>query len=211
MSTQEEMLKSDLRALSPKAFYVKHILKSKNWYFAQYKNLQGDAFIEEIDNFREIISNKLKISFHSAKIVGSAKLGYSLSPYHILRPFITSAQASRTSDIDIAIISTKMFENWWEEIRKEKELYRLHNEELYCKTAKSIYRGYINEKTMYELSGLTQHWQDVIGPVTAALQDKMSIEHPISYRIYRSWEDIQEYQIHSIFLAKKGMEQNVNI
>lgn len=206
-----DSLKKDLREMEPRDFYVKHILKTKNWYFSQFKNLQGDAFIEEIDYFREIISNKLKISFHSAKIVGSAKLGYSLSPNHPFRPFIVSAQATETSDIDIAIISAKMFESWWEEIRKTRELYRRRNEDLYCRTAKSIYRGYINEKTMYNFSGLRQHWKDVIGPVTVALQDKMSIEHPISYRIYRSWEDIQDYQIYSIFLAKKEIEKNDNV
>ena len=207
MQINQNTLKTDLLNMSEKDFYIKHILKSRNWYFSHYKNLEGEEFVDEIDKFREIVSSTLKVGFLSVKIVGSAKLGFSLSPKHVLKPFEISPQAENTSDIDIAIISVKMFEELWDKIRRTKEMYRPYNKAYYMDTAKSIYKGFINEHIMHKFPGLEQWWQKTISPTTQKLQDKMSIEHPITYRIYRSWEDIEEYQIHSIYKSKKELEK----
>lgn len=207
MQIDQNTLKTDLLSMSERDFYIKHILKSRNWYFSHYKKLEGEKFVDEIDKFREIVSSTLKVGFLSVKIVGSAKIGFSLSPEHVLRPFEISPQAENVSDIDIAIISAKMFEELWDKIRRTREMYRFCNKIYYQNTAQSIYKGFINESVMHKFSGLEQWWQETMSPVTQKLQDKMSIEHPISYRIYRSWEDIEEYQIHSIYKSRKELER----
>lgn len=197
-----DSLEKDLLEMEPREFYVKHILKTKNWYFSQYKKLDGDDFIDEIDRFREIISNGMGVNFHSVKIVGSAKLGYSLSPDHVLKPFVTSLEDEDKSDIDIAIVSIKMFDYLWDKIRHSKDIYSPINKACYLDTARSIYRGFIKENVLNKLKNVKRLWQEKVNPITTALQYEMSIEHPISYRIYRSWDDIEEYQVHSIYLSK---------
>lgn len=85
--TTQEVLKEDLLTLEPKAFYLKHIVKSHNWYFSEYLHVPSNEIIDQMDFFKEIVSTNLGINFHSMQIVGSAKIGYSLSPKKVLQPF----------------------------------------------------------------------------------------------------------------------------
>lgn len=206
MQVDQNTLKADLLSMSERDFYIKHILKTRNWYFSQYKKLNGDDFINEIDHFREIVSSGLQVNFHSVKIVGSAKIGYSLSPDHVLRPFELSLEEEKSSDIDIAIVSSKMFDYLWEMIRHSKEIYNPINNAHFIDTTKSIYNGYIKEGILYKLKNIKSWWKEKVKPVTEALQYEMAIEHHISYRIYRSWEDIEAYQVRSIHISKKKLE-----
>lgn len=86
MATQD-ILKEDLLTLDPKAFYLKHIVKSHNWYFSDYLHFAPDEIVDKMDFFKEVVSTNLGINFHSMQIVGSAKTGYSLSPKKVLQPF----------------------------------------------------------------------------------------------------------------------------
>ena len=73
MQVDQNTLKADLLSMSERDFYIKHILKSRNWYFSHYKKLEGEKFVDEVDKFREIVSSTLNVGFLSVKIVGSAK------------------------------------------------------------------------------------------------------------------------------------------
>lgn len=119
MDTQE-VLKRDLQSLEPKNFYMKHIVKSHNWYFSDYLNVPQDQIVDRMDYFKEIVSSKLNINFHNVQIVGSAKMGYSLSPRKLLRPFHDEVSGMPSSDIDIAIISENLYEQFWSELRGVK-------------------------------------------------------------------------------------------
>ena len=96
-------------------FYLKHIVKSYNWYFKEYLKVSSDEILDRLDCFKEIISKNFGISFHSSQLVGSAKLGYSLSPTKCLKPF-----ENETSDIDIALVSDKLYSFYWEKLRERK-------------------------------------------------------------------------------------------
>ena len=85
MAGQTE-LQADLLSLNPQEFYLKHIVKSHNWYFSDYLHIPQDEIVDKMDYFKEIVSTELKISFHSLQIVGSAKTGYSLSPRKLFKP-----------------------------------------------------------------------------------------------------------------------------
>ena len=107
--TTQEVLKEDLLTLEPKAFYLKHIVKSHNWYFSEYLHVPSNEIIDQMDFFKEIVSTNLGINFHSMQIVGSAKIGYSLSPKKVLQPFHNRDSKMDSSDIDIAVISEKLY------------------------------------------------------------------------------------------------------
>lgn len=59
----QEVLKEDLLTLEPKAFYLKHIVKSHNWYFSEYLHVPSDEIVDKMDYFKEIVSTNLGINF----------------------------------------------------------------------------------------------------------------------------------------------------
>ena len=80
MIYDESIIKEDIKKLEAREFYIKYIIKTNNWYFAEYQHTEGNELIDKMDRFKEIVSDCFEVSFHSAQIVGSAKLGMSLSP-----------------------------------------------------------------------------------------------------------------------------------
>ena len=205
---EQENLKSDLLSLDPKDFYMKHIVKSNNWYFSSYLQIPTNELVDKMDFFKEIVSSNLGINFHSLQIVGSAKTGYSLSPKKVLRPFHDEVPGVPPSDIDIAIVSQKLFEHYWERARHVK---RIQYQPYYLNLTKSIFRGYINDKDLVEIRGVSREWGDLVSPINVALQDKLGFVHPITYRLYRSWDDLEDYQLGGISRAKRALEENEDV
>jgi len=202
---EQEMLRNDLKSLDPKDFYLKHIVKSHNWYFSDYLHIPQDELVDRMDFFKEIVSTKLNINFHSLQIVGSAKTGYSLSPKKLLKPFHDEIPGVPSSDIDIAIVSDRLFQSFWGELRKKKGLWNQH---YYRQLTESIFRGYINDKDLLKIPGPRERLEGLVNPINMTLQDKLGFVHPITYRIYRSWDDLEEYQLIGISKAqKKALEE----
>lgn len=200
----QESLKTDLLTLNPKDFYMKHIVKSHNWYFSNYLQIPADELVDRMDFFKEIVSSNLEINFHSLQIVGSAKTGYSLSPKKVLHPFHDEIPGTPASDIDIAIVSQKLYEKYWNLLRHVKGIqYKRY----YNNLTASIFRGYINDKDLAEIKGISREWDDLVRPINVELQDQLGFVHPITYRVYRSWDDLEDYQLGGIAKARKALEE----
>ena len=110
MAYSVETIKQDIKALSERDFYLKYIVRSDNWYFENVLGYSKDRLTDISDDFRMTISEELGISFNSIMIVGSSKIGYSLSPHKLLLPFSADGAERTASDIDVAIISSEIFE-----------------------------------------------------------------------------------------------------
>lgn len=203
---KQEILRTDLQSLEPKDFYMKHIVKSHNWYFSEYLHVPQDEIVDKMDCFKEIVSSKFGVNFHNVQIVGSAKMGYSLSPSKLLHPFHDEVPGKPSSDIDIAIISEHLYQRFWSELREIKGLW--HNKYYYNQLTESIFRGYINEGALQKIKGINEEWDDLVRPINVLLQDELGFVHPITYRLYRSWEDLEEYQLIAITKAKIALEEN---
>ena len=182
-----EMIKADLLSLDTRDFYIKYIVKSKYWYFSDYLEVPGDEVIDVLDRFKEIVSEHFHISFHSLQLVGSAKTGFSLSPNKILTPFHDGDDTQKSSDIDIAIISESLYQYYWNKMRQTE---KIQYKRFYQQLTASIFRGYINDKVLMEIPPIRTEWLSVVAPINKLLQDELMIVHPITYRIYRSWEDL---------------------
>lgn len=204
MIFDECTIRNDIKQMDAREFYIKYIIKTNNWYFAEYQHTKTDELIDKMDYFKEIVSNSFGVSFHSAQIVGSAKLGISLSPNKPFRRFIDKAGegAQKESDIDIAIISNSLFNEIWDKIREERKRTVIPK---YSTIANSIFRGYINDKEFKDLDGLRKGWEEKISKCNILLQGELSIIHPISYRIYRNWEDLEDYQLDGIVKTKEAI------
>lgn len=202
---KQETLKSDLLSMEPREFYLKHIVKSHNWYFSDYLRFSPSEVVDRMDYFKEIVSTKLNINFHNVQIVGSAKVGYSLSPEKLFTPFHDERPDKPSSDIDIAIISERLYQKFWNELRHVKKIRYM--QAYYNHLTESIFRGYINEKDLLKVQELRIEWEELTNPINVMLQDELGFVHPITYRVYRSWDDLEEYQIIGISKARRSLEE----
>lgn len=195
-----EEIKKDAMLLPSKDFYLKHILRSDNWYFETILGASKEDAIRITDDFKSIISQSLGISFNNISIVGSSKTGCSLTP--------TSEQQNKLfkrfneeSDIDIAIVSDKLFQTFWSLFRYS---YSEVNRRYYKYISRGIYRGYINEKYLTLIDGCRKEWNEKAAESKKFLRSELYIQPEITYRLYRSWEDFEEYHIQSINEIKRG-------
>lgn len=202
MSYSLDQIKEDVLKMDCRQFYLQHIVRSDNWYFENILNYPVSENQKISDDFRMTISESMGISFNSIMIVGSGKVGYSLSPTEkMFAPFCVDASGGRKiSDIDVAIISYDLFEDFW-------KLFRASYSSKYSSTYKNlyneIYRGYINEKNIINIAPCRREWNSISAESKKLLSEKLFIKHEITYRIYRSWEDFEEYNLKNISKLKE--------
>lgn len=208
MSFSLDTIKRDIQTLNSRQFYLQHIVRSDNWYFENILKYPSSEISRISDDFRMTISESMGISFNSIMIVGSGKVGYSLSPTDkMFAPFCAKEGSGRkVSDIDVAIISSELFLKFWSLFRKS---YSSKYYSTYQKVYNEVYRGYINEKNIQEVDGCRKEWLPISAESKRILADNLFIQHEITYRIYRSWEDFEEYNLKNIDKLKiKMLEAN---
>ena len=198
MLEMKQKIIDDLELLSAREFHKKYILSSSVWYFSEHLKVSQERMLGALDIFKEIISEKLDIHFNNIQIVGSSKTGISLSPYKEFKEFIADYEAEKNtdfkaSDIDIALISDQLFMDFWKELRKIN-----HNPSNYLKISQGIFCGFINTQILENFPVLRKRWQEGTTEVKLKLEDKMGISHAITYRIYRNWNDFEDYHIRSL-------------
>lgn len=202
MSYTLEEMNADLENMDERQFYLKHIVRSDNWYFENVLNCPKTELAKISDDFRMIISETLGISFNSIMLVGSGKTGYSLSPSDkLFLPFCVDGATRKVSDLDVAIISSELFRKFWWLFRKSYASKHNHWYKNYIYNG--IYRGYINEKWIDAVDGCRREWSEISVASKKKLTDKLFIKHEVTYRIYRSWEDFEEYNLKNITKIKK--------
>ena len=198
-----ENIKSDINSLTEKQFYTKHVIRSDNWYFEEYLGKDSKEVMHLIDDYILIVSECFGVSFNSVMMVGSGKLGYSMSPPNIdypeksktFLPFNDDEKIRKISDLDIAIISSDIFHEYWKKFRNS---YKTKFQNTYLHLYNELYRGYINERNILEVDGCRKEWNKVARLSKKKLRYDLYFKHDISYRIYRNWEDFEEYNIQNI-------------
>ncbi|KAA6325568.1 hypothetical protein EZS27_025233 [termite gut metagenome] len=189
MDFSVETIKNDLKQLEEKEFLIKYLLKSDNWYFSEYQSQSELDSVTQMDILKEILNKSIGVAFHNILMVGSGKIGCSLSPDKEFKKF---DDGDENSDIDIAIISSKLFDHLWEKIRTECSIKYIYQ---YEKITSSIFRGFINEHNFKNIDEIRPEWNARIDNTNKSLQKHLSIYHHVNYRIYRSWEDLEAYHI----------------
>lgn len=208
MSYSLEEIKQDLLTNDIRQIYLKYIVRSENWYFENVLGCTQEQLIKMSDDFRLIISESLGISFNNVLIVGSSKTGYSFSPEgKRLAPFSVSGEERPISDIDVAIISSELYLKFWKLFR---ENYTLQNKSKYKPLYIEIYRGFINEKRIIDIDGCRKAWLEVATVSKRRIAETFFVKHTINYRIYRSWEDFEEYNLSGIQKLKDKLLEECN-
>lgn len=203
MSYTLDEIKLDIQSLPAKQFYLKHFLRSDNWYFENILGVAKSDIICVLDDFKSIISDQLKVNFNCIVMVGSGKIGYSLAPTRkkLYKQFNNDESVRKISDIDVAIVSDQLFNKYWELLRTS---YRYKYIAQYQHIPNEIYRGYINERHLVDIEGCRKEWNEHALMSKKTLSTTLFIKNEITYRLYRSWEDFEDYHVQSINKIKRG-------
>lgn len=193
MSYTLEEIKKDIKELEVNDIYQKYIESSYCWYF---ENVLSPSYYEY---FIKIICDNMHVSPQNITVVGSAKIGYSLAPQKELRAF-----NYEKSDIDVVIVSDKLFKKFWWLYRKSFKFRfkRIYEDHIYAE----IYRGFINERNVEEIDGCKKDWRNLTATTKNLLHNSLFIKQDIKFRIYRSWDDFEEYNKQSIKNLKRELE-----
>lgn len=176
--------------------------------------MNGNSPVEVLTNqilkyqFPSSFSIGRGVSFNSVMMVGSGKLGFSMSPpgaehpeeSKMFLPFNDDEKVRKISDLDIAIISSEIFHEYWKMFRNS---YRTRFQSTYVHLYNELYRGYINERNIMAVDGCRKQWNETAAISKKKLRSDLYFRHEISYRIYRNWEDFEDYNIQNIRKIKR--------
>lgn len=137
----------------------------------------------------------------SVRIVGSAKLGFSIAPKKLWQPF------SLDSDIDIVIISKVIFEKFWHELydfninlttRTEKEQNK------YSSFLKYFFKGWLRPDLFPFRYPVTTEWFDYFKSISYEKYGSQKI----AAAIYYDFNLFEKYHIQNINKLRIGFNQN---
>jgi len=173
-----EELKHKLTQKSVSRIVNEHVLSSNPVCF--------NAKPELIWEIKEAISKHFHIHKKNIEIVGSAKLGVSLSEERLGEDF------ENTSDIDLAVVSDELFNAAWNELLEmEFDWYKLSQPERDAinDNYKTIPRGFVSPERLPKNNFKEKWWQ-----VFSTLSNKSKYEHrKIRGRLFKNWWFVEKY------------------
>ena len=135
-------------------------------------------------------------------ILGSAALGFSLSPTTVGRPFRKYEDSDRPSDLDLAIVDSSLFIMSWESMVQNEVLQGpryLRDEDKI-----RIYWGRIDDHRIPMRSEPRTAARRV---VDAARRSKQFRGYPASLRVYRRKDDLLHYYAHNIRFLRRAVTE----
>lgn len=161
------------------------------WFFI---DKYGEQASSKYSEFKVYIANKFKVTVNNVSLAGSAWLGYSLTPKKHFRDF------TENSDVDIVIVSQKIFNSFWDCYFKELTAGSLCGE-IYVNLSKNTFKRFVDYKADEPLNisqSFYKNFRKQINGYARDLQVNFDFPSRIGYRVYRSWEDYKLNIIHNI-------------
>ena len=187
--------KSELLKYDVEIIYNQHLLAGEVWIL---QNLYGDKWHVKYDELKLFISDKLSVHFNDISIAGSAKFGFSINPYKSFKVF------NNNSDIDIIIVSQKLFYRFWSAYRRDS--YAEIRTESFDKVTLSIFRKYLSADYLDKSNEDYVLWVKQTEGFEKDLQARFLIDNAIHYRIFESWDSAKDYYIHGLKRLKERLE-----
>lgn len=163
--------------------------------FLRERILGGDCRVLESAqqaNVRQSIAEHFGIHVNHVIIVGSAKLGYSVSPTKSLKPF------NDKSDVDVAIVNPKLFEKYWLEMFQAKRA--MVEWTTLSDARKYLFQGWIRPDKL-PLLEIRNSWFDFF----AGLQStEMCSPYPVRGGLYFNHEFLEYYQLNGVSQTFEG-------
>lgn len=192
-----EKFKLECKELNPEVIVQKNIIEGSSYFFEEIET--GEEF-----DFKKCLSESLNVHYRDLIIVGSAKLGFSIKPdkannsFYEYKEFDQDYKVDNNknkSDIDVAIISEKLFDLLLLNLYKQSDCYR-SNELVWgdrSSFAKYILKGWFRPDFMpldFKISPST-------APVIKEFEKKY--RRCINIGIYKSWFYFESYHKNNIY------------
>lgn len=178
MPQVEELItkfKLDIRNLSPIDIVRKHIIS-------------GDCYIltsEKYFDLRSEVAEHFNIHPNEVLVVGSGKLGFSIAPKKRYTPF------GNESDIDVAIVSSYLFDQMWQAAYK-------YSKDMGAWDTKIIFEGYLFQGWIRpdkfppsRQFNISAEWWEFFRVLTN--RNKYG-DYGIKCALYKSWYFLEQYQ-----------------
>lgn len=137
--------------------------------------------------WRHEVAKRLNVDPTGIQLVGSARLGYSLSPRKNFKLF--DAQ----SDLDIAVVSNEIFDAAWLELRGLiGSRIELDSKKQYLR--KLVFEECIALDIVLPHLSFGERWSYVRDEIADLLGDELN-DREINYRLYRNHRALREYQL----------------
>lgn len=182
-------LKHIITGVDPDDF-CRHLLFDLDcWLF---ENSDLDEISSSYLDFRSTIGNVIDVDEQDIRLVGSTKYGVSMSPNpdKLFRPF------NDESDLDVLIVSEKLFIEIWNEFRNA--YYNGYG------WVKKRHSGDIFRRFLYLVGGdqyQTTYLRDASKRMDGLAREvllRTGLSRPLKYRIYASWDDAVGYHSHGV-------------
>ena len=158
--------------------------------FVDNNLLAGEAYVfgwnpEPYAAFRREMANKLAIGEDQVKLVGSAKLGFSLNNEHLLRRFRCG------SDLDLVVVVSELFDSTALELRaraRELELAGEDERRRLRKSRENMFNGYLRPDQLPLSASLMRAWfPRLAGP----FESEPARSHPVKAWLFKSWDHVR--------------------
>jgi predicted nucleotidyltransferase len=175
--------------LSDEIIVQRHIIHPQPYVF------DGDE--NKYFSLKRNISDFFRINPEDVKMVGSAKLGFSISPEQLWKPF------DDESDIDMVIVSNRVFDEFW------KDLYdfninltvRTKDEQTaYHKFLKYFFKGWIRPDFFPFNYPQRQHWFEFFKSISYGEYGYRKV----TGAIYRDMDFFERYHVMNVKRMRLG-------
>jgi hypothetical protein len=164
----------------------------KIFYVIDSKCFGGN--IDFILELKETLSTYFKVPIKNIEIVGSAKLGLSLSKDRFGKKY------DNNSDIDLVLVSSELFDEAWHELLKlEYKFHQLSTKEraFLDDCYGTLHRGFISPEKLPPKTDFHKYWWRIF----SNLSNKEIYEYrKIRGRLFKDWWFVEKY--YSINLKK---------
>lgn len=179
------VLIAQLKELSADDFASRHVLDRVPWLFSDRR--------QYID-WKTSLAIELELDPYMLLVVGSASLGFSLSP------FKRFAEFGSRSDIDVAAVSERYFDEAWRWLRElgpenlperdalEQRMFRWHRSNL-------VFDGAIATERLLSRLPFGGKWMSALGH---AGNREPTLGRKVNVRIYRDFESLRKYHVNNI-------------
>ena len=169
-----------------------HLFKGTPFYSSSHPDVHNQLIVS--------ISRGLRVPKADICVVGSARIGFSLSPQRFGEPF------SQFSDLDVIVVSNELFDLSWLDILtyrqvdhatmsfRTRQSLRSHREKDY------IYKGWIYPESVVEALAIGESWLRTFSGLSRIVE---LADRNVGGRLYKSWQHAMHYHRRSLESLKR--------
>lgn len=154
----------------------------------------------DYDLLRTTLAAALQLSADAMTVVGSGRIGFSLSPEKYGAPFLPE------SDLDVAVVSAELFDiAWFDLLRLGRKYFRLHKSvRAWVDTHKEnhIFFGFIIPDFLPGAVAISPTW---FRTFKGLARNPSLADRDVNGRLYRTWNHVHVHQLYSLRKIQQGL------